>query len=817
MKRLLLAFLLLGVSLFVGCGGSSGGSTPPPVVTLQSIAITPSGPSITAGSTQQFKATGSYSDGSTKDLTSAANWLSATQSVATINVSGLATAVAAGTSSISASSAGITGTTTLTVTAVPLVSIAVTPPTASVAPNGQQAFTAIGTYADQSTKNITTSVTWSASVGASINPAGLAIGITPNTTSTIMATLGSISGTATLTITNPLVSIAVTPPTASIAVPFTQSFTATGTYADNSTSVITSTVTWASSAPLIATISNSLGTQGLATAIAPGTTAITATLGSVTSPSATLTVTNATLVSIAVTPAVASIPLGNQQQFMATGTFSDSSKQDITSTVTWTSSDTTKVTIVGSGLATGVAVTSSAVTITATKGAVSGTATLSVTTPTLVSITVTPSTTTLAQGTSIQYTATGKRTNGSTLNITNLATWTSLDPTVAGVTNGLVKAAASVPNTHNAATIQVTYSGITQTVLLDVTNATVTTLTVTPITATIPVGVTQQFTATATFTDTSSQDVSSNATWTPSDPTVATVTFFGRATSLKVGTITITAAFGGHSGTTQLTVSPATLLTIAITPASTVLAPGSSVTYQAVGTYSDASKQYLANATWTSSDTTKVTINAAGVATAQSAGSANITANYQGVISNIGAVVVEQSPLVSIAVSPSTATVPEGVSIPFTATGTFQDTSTQNLTTNVTWAAGQASVASISNALGSQGFATGVAPGQTSITAVFAGVVGNATLNVTNATIVSIAVTPNPASAPAGTPVNYTAKGTFSDQSIVDLSTQATWSSSNTTVATINNVGQANTASAGTSTISATFGGVTGLSILTVH
>src|SRR5450755_4742971 len=256
MKRLLVSILLLGVSLFVGCGGSSGsGGTTPPAPTLQSIAISPASPSIAAGSTQQFSATGTYSDGSTKAV--AANWLSATQSVATINVSGLATGVAAGTSTISASSGSVTGTTTLTVNPVPLVSIAVTPATASVAPNGTQQFTATGTYADHSTQNITSSVTWSASVGATITAGGLATGVTPNATSTIMATLGSISGTATLTITNPLVSIAVTPLTVSIALSTTQQFTATGKYSDGSTSVITSTVNWVSSNPAFATISNS--------------------------------------------------------------------------------------------------------------------------------------------------------------------------------------------------------------------------------------------------------------------------------------------------------------------------------------------------------------------------------------------------------------------------------------------------------------------------------------------------------------------------------------------------------------------------------
>ena len=991
MKRLLLAFLLLGVSLFVGCGGSSGGSTPPPVVTLQSIAITPSSPSITAGSTQQFKATGSYSDGSTKDLTSAANWLSATQSVATINVSGLATAVAAGTSSISASSAGITGTTTLTVTVVPLVSIAVTPATATIAPNSQQAFTAIGTYADQtkkditttvawqssniaianinpaglavtltpgtvtitatlgtisgtatltvtnplvsiavtpptasvapngtqqftatgtyadqstknitttviwkatpgtaatitagglatgvtpgttstitatsgtisgtavltitnplvsiavtpptaavapngqqqftatgtytdhSTQNITSSVTWSASLGATITTGGLATGVTPNTTSTIMATQGSISGTAVLTITNPLISIAVTPPTASIAVPFTQSFTATGTYADNSTSVITSTVTWASSAPLIATISNSLGTPGLATAVAPGTAAITATLGSVTSPPATLTVTNATLVSIAVTPAVASIPLGNQQQFTATGTFSDSSKQDITNTVAWTSSDTTKATITVSGLATGVAVTSVPVTITATKTpGTPGTASLSVTTPQLSSIAITPNATTLAPGTSRAYTATGTLSNGGTLNVTNKANWQSNNTAVANVNNNGVVTATSTPGT---ATISATYSGVTGSITITVPNVFVTALTVTPITASIPAGVTQQFNAVATFSDASTQDVSLNATWASDNLPVATVTNFGRAASVAAGTAHISAVFGGQTGSGTLTVSPATLSSIAITPASTVLAPGSTVNYQAVGIYSDSSRQFLANATWASSNPSVVSIGlGTGIATGQSAGSANITATYQAITSNSASVVVENTALVSIAVTPVTASVPEGVSTAFTATGTFADSSTQNLTSNVTWASGQSSVATINNSVGQQGVATGVAAGQTPITAVFAGIFGTATLNVTNATIVSIAVTPANPNVAVGTAVAFTAKGTFSDHSVVDLTSQVTWTSSTATVATINSIGQANTAGVGNSTITATFTqngvSVPGSTILTVH
>jgi len=102
---------LLGFATVIcSCGGGGGG------VTLASITITPANPSIAIGATQQFTATGNYSDGSTKDLTASAQWLSSTIAVATINsTSGLATALAAGTTTIIATVTTVTGNTTLTV------------------------------------------------------------------------------------------------------------------------------------------------------------------------------------------------------------------------------------------------------------------------------------------------------------------------------------------------------------------------------------------------------------------------------------------------------------------------------------------------------------------------------------------------------------------------------------------------------------------------------------------------------------------------------------------------------------------------------
>ncbi len=844
MRKLLLSLLLVGIGVLTGCGSSGGGNTPT-TPTLQLITVTPTSPSLTVGATQQFTATGTYSDGSTKNLTTSANWTSSSSTVAAITTGGLATAVGGGTSTITAASGSVSGATTLTV-ANPLKSIAVTPGSASVAPNGTQQFTATGTFADGTTQDLTTTATWNASTGATITAGGLATGVTPNATATIMAAQGSISGTATLAITNPLKSIAVTPAAPQIANGTTVSFIATGTYADNSTSVITSTVAWASSNPAIATISNSPGTQGVANGIKAGTTSITATSGTVVSSPVTLTVTSATLVSIAVTPVNQQLVLLQPPavQYTATGKFNDGTTQDITSDVMWSSSDTTKISITQSGAATGVGTTTAPVTITATftppsGPPVSGSTTATVIPPTVNSISIAPSTaasnpSVLAMGTSRQYKATASLANGSTLNVTNLATWSSSDTTAATVTAGLVKAANSL-SAPKSVNIIVKYNGVTQTLPLTISTATASTITVTPIAPTIPVGVIQGFSATAQFSDGSTQDITQSVTWASSVPTVATITFTGIATGISSppapnNTTMISATFGTTIGAATLTVSADTLSTISVSPVSTVLAPGSTLNYQAVGTYAPSGSKFFITslAAW-ASDSASVTVTSSGIATGQTAGLANITAKYQGVTSNAASALVTPSPLASITVTPSPSTlpptIPEGVSMQFAAIGVFQNGSTQNLTTNVIWTSDQPAIATVSNAVGLQGIGTGVAVGSATISATFAGITGSEPVTVTNAMLTGITIVPSNPTVTAGTQVLFTASGTFVDSNnntfTLPMTNQVTWSSSDVTIATINNTGIANTVKPGSVTITATYNQngtpINGTAMLTVQ
>jgi hypothetical protein len=103
------------------CGGAAyttvnltvGSSAPKQ---LTAIAVTPSNPSVATGATEQFTATGTYSDGSTANVTSTATWVAANTAVATITSGGLATGVTVGSTQLTASLSGFTGTDSLTVT-----------------------------------------------------------------------------------------------------------------------------------------------------------------------------------------------------------------------------------------------------------------------------------------------------------------------------------------------------------------------------------------------------------------------------------------------------------------------------------------------------------------------------------------------------------------------------------------------------------------------------------------------------------------------------------------------------------------------------
>lgn len=371
-----------------------------------------------------------------------------------------------------------------------------------------------------------------------------------------------------------LVSIQITPPVTSKAIGLTQQYTAIGTYSSGPNQDITGMVTWRSGNAGQASIS----ANGLATAVAVGAPAITASLGTIQSNTATFTVTSAALLSIQVTPATTSRAIGLTQQYTAIGTYTDGSTPDISANVVWSSSSPAVAAIAAGGLATAASVGNSTVSA-SLSGVVSNNVDFAATAAALVSIQVTPASVSRAVGLTQQYTATGTYTDGSTPDITASVSWNSGDPSKASISAGGLATAVAAGTSPVTATL----GGITSnTASLQVTPAALVSIQVTPATASRYVGQTQQFTATGTYTDGTTPDMSGSVSWNSSDTAKATISTGGLATAVATGTTTITATSGAvvsNGATLTLTTPPpflptGNLVTARMVRTATLLADG---------------------------------------------------------------------------------------------------------------------------------------------------------------------------------------------------------------------------------------------------
>jgi hypothetical protein len=529
-------------------------------VSRVAIAVTPANPSIAAGTTRQFAATITYSDTSTGDVTALAAWASSIPTIASLDpgTPGLATGVAQGVTTISASFTGLAGGTQLTVTAATLSSIQVTPANATNALGTTRQFAATGTYSDNSTQDLTATAVWTSSKTgiATIATGGLASTLAVGNT-IITAAVGPISSTATLDVTGALlVSINVTPANATIATLTTQDFTATGTYTDNTTQNLTNQATWASSDPAVALLNGRT-----ATGLSAGTTTIVATVGSIvgTTP---LHVTGETLTSIEVTPANPTAGVGFSLQFRAIGHFGPTTTQDLTADVLWGSSQDANASVSNASGSEGLATTlhDGASVISATIAGVTGSTTLTISTATLQSIELLPANPSIAKGTTQALTARGTFSDASILDITSQVSWSSTAIGVATVSNAAGSKGVATSVNTGLTTIIATLGGLSGTTGLTVTPAVLMSIAITPPNATTPVSTPLQFMATGTYSDATTQDITTLVTWNSSDLGVATISSAagseGLATPVAAGPTNITATLNAVTGTTPLTVTP---------------------------------------------------------------------------------------------------------------------------------------------------------------------------------------------------------------------------------------------------------------------
>jgi uncharacterized protein YjdB len=703
---------------------------------LARLEVTPPRVTVARGFSQAMAATGVFTDGTTQDLTTQVTWSTADAAVATVSAAGVVTGVGGGETAVRATRDGVTGEAVVTVSSAALSAIEVAPAAPSLSRGTTQQLTATARFSDGSTQDITQLATWSSAspgVASVSNAAGERGLVTARAqgTAVVSATFTEVTGSTTVTVTSAtLTRIDVAPMTATIAAGRTRAFTATGVYSDGATADLTSLATWSSSDPAKATISNAQGSYGLARGLGVGDVTITATRGGI-SGTATLTVTAAELVSIAVTPTGVSLPVGLTRDFTATGTFSDGSTQDITTQVTWETTNMTATSISNAAGTQGrlTALATGGTTVRAVSGGIVGSTAVTIIAAQLVSIAVTAASTSLRRGDTLQLTATGTYTDASTANITDTVTWSSSATGTLTVSNAAGTKGLATGVAVGTATATATLGAVSGALNLNVTPPDLVSIAVTPANPSVTVGGTQAFTATGTYSDTTTQDLTATATWASSDQTKATIAATGVATAVAAGTTTISATVDAISGSTTLTVTVPTIVSIAVTPPMPSVAKGRTQAFTATATYSDSTTgDVTASVTWESSDESKVTIAPTGVATAVAEGSSTITAR-SGSVTGTATMTVTPAVLESLTVTGVT-TLAIGNGAFFVATGTMSDGTTPNLTSSVTWSSSDDLVATVSDAAGTKGAVAGLAHGNVTITATQGAVSANLNVRV---------------------------------------------------------------------------------------
>lgn len=250
-----------------------------------------------------------------------------------------------------------------------LVSVAVTPATQDMAKGTTQQFTAVGTFSNGMTLAWTQVVAWSSSnaaVATVNNTAGLSGIVTSvdygTTVITAYDAANNVAGTAVLTVIQPE-SISILPANPYMSVGATHQFSAIALFSGGSvTQVISTFASWNASSPGVATIVNTPGVSGngvVTAGAAPGTADIQATdpISGATG-TTTITVTSTPIVFLAISPVnpIISMSTTTQQQFTAIGTFQDGTiTPSLSTTWSWTSSNTAVATIDANGLAQAIA------------------------------------------------------------------------------------------------------------------------------------------------------------------------------------------------------------------------------------------------------------------------------------------------------------------------------------------------------------------------------------------------------------------------------------------------------------------------------
>jgi hypothetical protein len=449
-----------------------------------------------------------------------------------------------------------------------------------------------------------------------------------------------------------------------------------------------------------------------------------------------------------------SIAEGQQTEVIVSGIYSDETTSDLTSQAEFSSSDESVLAVTDNsvqGISTGTA------SVTGSFEGFEDSKEIEVTPAIVTSLELTNSDVNIPLGLTETLNVEAYYSDGSVADVTTQSSYVIADPTIATVNDsGVIESL-----TKGSTTIDVSYSGFSNSVAVTVSDAILESITTSP-SDSIEVYKEAQLTATATghFSDGSTSDISSSTTWSSSDETILSVSNHssspGLITALEPGTATVTAAQNGQEGSFSVTVNDVVLTDIRITT--------------------------------TQPSTMSV---------------------QQGVLSKN----IEPT-----AIDPSVDNLPAGYDLQLYALGTFDNGDTSDITSDVNWQSSDSSVAEFSNPTGSPGVVSGISPGTVDVTASLSGVTASQPITVTDAILQSLSISFSSSDFFEGDTRQATVNGSYSDGTEQDLTNQVSWQIADSSIATVSNSnnGSITAVNAGTTTLTASFNGVQATASVTV-
>ena len=410
-------------------------------------------------------------------------------------------------------------------------------------------------------------------------------------------------------------------------------------------------------------------------------------------------------------------------------------------------------------------------------------------------IALTPGTATLQAGETVTLTAVVLDASGNAMRDRKVV-WSTQNASVATVSqSGVVTAVA-------AGVVQVAGSsgGKSASATITVTARPVSLVRVTPGSATIAVS--SSITLQAEALDASGAPVLGRPiTWTSSNETIAIVSATGIVAGIAPGSVTISAAIDGRTGTAAITVSPQAVETVAITPEVDTINVGRRLTLRA--TPFDARNTPLVNRAiaWTSSDPSIATVSSSGEVLALSVGTVRIRATVEGKFAE-AIITVLPVPVASVIVAPSQVTLNPGQTSQLTVT--LSDSGGNVLTgRTITYGTSHPDIATVSTT----GLVTAVAEGSAQIQATSEGKTGIAVITVNPVPVASIRITPNAVTLRVTQTAKLAAQA-FDAQNRPLSNRRFTWISGAPAVATVNQSGDVTAVSTGIASVFAAAEGI---------